>query len=298
MQEVMATGEENITKLDANVNGGASASGPKPPPPPSRLDEARAKLSTPLTHGADPATIEADLEAHRVLLLKQAEEVAATKRQLEITRREYDRAHGFTLAGNNPSRAGMIRRRGGGLGAEIDRDGAESPAASMELPVHNTPKKNMRVAEAIAEELSSLEGEELRRQTRRITELLHVAAEQQKNQRYASNAPSSSLAHDAAGRTREGRHRHTRAGTAVPSEDPMPAQAIEAGAQSPLPQAAGPAEAGRLPAGSSRNTPPTSRHANARTGRLRPQAAHASRLIPGWASVSGQWMPETASTGS
>nr|XP_051199093.1 uncharacterized protein LOC127312612 [Lolium perenne] len=198
----MATGDENTTRttrvrgpnLERNADGGGSGSGPKAPPPPSRLEEARAKLSTPLTAGADPTTIEADLEAHRQFLLKQAEEVAAAKRQLEITRREFDRAHGFTPAGNYPSRAGQIRRRGGGLGAEIDRDGADSPAPSMELPAYNTPDKNMRAAEAAAEELSRLEGEELRCETRRVTKLLHIASEQQKNPRYAGNV------HVAAGR--------------------------------------------------------------------------------------------------
>jgi hypothetical protein len=111
-------------------------------------------LSSPLTAGGDPATIEADLEEHRQLLLRQAEELATAKRQLEITRREYDRAHGFTPGGDNPSRAGQIRRRGGGLAAEIDRDGAEAPAPFVELPFYNTPDKNMRAAEAAAEELS------------------------------------------------------------------------------------------------------------------------------------------------
>ncbi|KAK1681290.1 hypothetical protein QYE76_042138 [Lolium multiflorum] len=149
VQEVMATGDENATKttrtrgptMERNAGGGASGSGPKEPAPPSRLDEVRAKLSTPLTTGPDPTTIEADLEAHRQLLLTQAKELAAAKRQLAITRREYDRAHGFTPAGNNPSRAGQIRRRGGGLGVEIDRDGADEPVASMELPFYNTPRR-------------------------------------------------------------------------------------------------------------------------------------------------------------
>ncbi|KAK1612691.1 hypothetical protein QYE76_036364 [Lolium multiflorum] len=177
--EVMMAGEELPTKnprtrgpnLERNVDPNASGSGPKEPPPPSRLDEVRAKLSSPLTAGGDAATVEADLEAHRQLLLQQAEELAAAKRQLEITQREYEHAHGFTPGGNNPSRVGMIRRRGGGLGAEIDRDGAEAPAPSAELPVYNTPDKNMRAAEAAAEELNSLQGEELRRQTRRVAEL-------------------------------------------------------------------------------------------------------------------------------
>ena len=64
----------------------------------------------------------------------------------------------------------------------------------MEQPAYNTPEKNMRAAEAAAEELSRLEGEELRRQTRQVTELLHMASEQQKNPRYAGNV------HVAAGR--------------------------------------------------------------------------------------------------
>ncbi|KAK1677429.1 hypothetical protein QYE76_038277 [Lolium multiflorum] len=158
VQEVMTTAAENVDKttrvrgpaLERTGAGGASGSGPKQPQPPSRLDEVQAKLSSPLTAGADPTTIEADLEAHRQLLLRQAEELAAAKRQLEITRREYDHAHGFTPAGNDASRIGHIRRRGGGLGAEIDRDGAEAPAPSTELPFYNTPDKNMRAAEAAA----------------------------------------------------------------------------------------------------------------------------------------------------
>ncbi|KAM0882594.1 hypothetical protein ACQ4PT_032203 [Festuca glaucescens] len=160
VQEVMATGD-NVTKntrsrgpkLECNLNadGGASGSGPHPPPQPSRLEATR------------------------------AEEVAAAKRQLEITTREYNRAHVFTPARNDPSRAGQIRRRGGALCAEINRDGEPSPAVSLERPIYNTPEKNVRAATAAAEELSRLEGEELRRQTRRVAELLRIATEQQKD---------------------------------------------------------------------------------------------------------------------
>ncbi|KAK1644429.1 hypothetical protein QYE76_062234 [Lolium multiflorum] len=75
-----------------NRNAGASGSGPKAPAPPSRLDEVWAKLSCPLTAGADPSSIEKDLEAHRQLLLKQAEELSAAKRQMEITQRVQPRS--------------------------------------------------------------------------------------------------------------------------------------------------------------------------------------------------------------
>jgi hypothetical protein len=238
----MATSDENATKtthvrgphLECNVDSGASTSGAKGPPPPSRLEEVRAKLSTPLTAGADPTTIEADPEAHRQLLLKQAEEVASAKRWLDITRCELDRAHGCTPAGNDPSRADLIRGRGGGLGAEIERDSAESPAPSTELPVYNTPEKNMLVAEAPVEELCCLEGEELHRQTRRVTELLHIANKQQKNPRYDDNATSASHAHGAADNNRgapKTRWSHPllrQAGAGIPSP-PTTTQAERAG---------------------------------------------------------------------
>ncbi|KAK1682885.1 hypothetical protein QYE76_043733 [Lolium multiflorum] len=109
------------------------------------------KAEHPAHAGADPTTIEKDLEEHRRLLLKQTEEPAAQSAVGD--QREFNRAHGLTPAGDNPSRAGQIRRRGGALGAEIARDGAESPAPSAEQPVYNTPDKNMLAAEAAAEEL-------------------------------------------------------------------------------------------------------------------------------------------------
>jgi hypothetical protein len=130
--------------------------------------------------------------------------VAAAKRQLEITQREYNRAHGFTPASINHTRAGPLHRRGSGLGVEINRDGGASPAASLELRVYNTPEKNVLAAEAAAEELSLLEGEDLRRHTKRLSELLRAATLQQKDPRYAGNAPSNSLAPNAAGHSKSG----------------------------------------------------------------------------------------------
>jgi hypothetical protein len=85
-QEVMTTGD-NTTKTtrvrgpqlehSGDVDGG-SGPGP-PPPPPSKLEAARAKLHTPLAAGADPSALETELEAHRLLLLQQADEISAAK---------------------------------------------------------------------------------------------------------------------------------------------------------------------------------------------------------------------------
>ncbi|KAK1606049.1 hypothetical protein QYE76_029722 [Lolium multiflorum] len=254
--QVMMAGDELPTKnprmrgpnLERNIDPNASGSGPKAPPPPSRLDAVRAKLSTPLTPGADPTAIEADLEAHRQLLLKQTEELAAAKRQMEITQREYNRAHGLTPGGDGPSRAGQIRRRGRDLGAEIARDGAPSPTLSAELPVYNTPDKNMRAAEAAAEELNRLEGEELRRQTKRVTELLNAANKQAADPRYV-NAPRASHARGAAGNDREGARDTAESASPAPSRH-RDSRATHASSGRPSHQ----------PSGSSRSRPPPSRN--------------------------------------
>ncbi|KAK1628675.1 hypothetical protein QYE76_002990 [Lolium multiflorum] len=179
MHEVMATGDELPTKsarirgpeLERHLAAGASGSGTKAPQPPSRLDDVRAKLSTPLTPGGDPATIG----------WRRTGSSSSSKRRTAGKRTEITSAS--TTAPrppprDGPSRAGQIRRRGRDLGAEIARDGAPSPAPSEEQPVYNTPDKNMRAAQATAEELNHLEGEELRRQTKRVTELLNAATRQ------------------------------------------------------------------------------------------------------------------------
>ncbi|KAK1681506.1 hypothetical protein QYE76_042354 [Lolium multiflorum] len=169
MQEVMASGDDAGDKttrvrgpqLERTAAAGASGSGPKAPAPPSRLDEVRAKLSSPLTAGADPSAIEADLETHRQLLLKQAEELSAQAPDGDHPARVQPRSRPHARRRQpKPSRPDSPRRRR--LGAEIARDGAESPAPSAEQPVYNTPDKNMRAAQAAAEELNRLEGEELR----------------------------------------------------------------------------------------------------------------------------------------
>ncbi|KAK1627193.1 hypothetical protein QYE76_001508 [Lolium multiflorum] len=146
---------------------------------------------------------------------------------MEITQREYNRAHNLTPGGDGPSRAGQIRRRGRDLGAEIARDGAPSPAPSAEQPVYNTPDKNMRAAQAAAEELNLLEGDELRRQTQRVTVLLNAATKQSADPRYAT-APRASQARDGPRDTAESaspapsRHRDSRATHASSSRTSRP----------------------------------------------------------------------------
>ncbi|KAK1668543.1 hypothetical protein QYE76_056702 [Lolium multiflorum] len=243
--QVMMAGEELPTKnprtrgpnLERNIDPNASSSGAKAPPPPSRLDEVRAKLSTPLTLAPTPPP------SRRIWSAPPAppqanEELAAAKRQMEITQREYNRAHGLTPGGDGPSRAGQIRRRGRDLGAEIARDGAPSPTPSAEQPVYNTPDKNMRAAQAAAEELNRLEGEELRRQTKRVTELLNAATRQAADPRYV-NDPRASHARGAAGNDREGARDSAESASPAPSRHRRPAPEAS-GARQPARSRLGP----------------------------------------------------------
>ena len=118
-------------------------------------------------------------------MLEQAEVVAAKKRDLERSIREYESAHGLTPASKQPSRLGDVRNRGKNLNAEIARDGRPRGAASASsysvLPVYDTPAKNLRAANAAAAELSNLSGDEWRRQQMRVNELVKAANEQQEN---------------------------------------------------------------------------------------------------------------------
>ncbi|KAK1611620.1 hypothetical protein QYE76_035293 [Lolium multiflorum] len=253
--QVMMAGDELPTKnprmrgpdLERNIDPNASGSGPKAPPPPSRLDEVRAKLSTPLTPGGDPTTVEADLEAHRQLLLKQTEELAAAKRQMEITQREYNRAHGLTPGGDEPSRAGHIRRRGRDLGAEIARDGAPSPAPSAELPVYNTPDKNMRAASR-RRRAEPPSGRRVTPPDRRVTELLNAANRQIADPREGardtaeSSSPAPSRRHDSRATHSSGRPSHQPSGSSRSRPPPSRNQEQDSGPRRhhrPAPEASG-----------------------------------------------------------
>ena len=76
------------------------------------------------------------LNEDREQLLHEATALAATRRQLESSQREYDSAHGLTPPAAEPNRVAEVRIRGGALGR----------ALGAGRPVYDTPVKNMRVA--------------------------------------------------------------------------------------------------------------------------------------------------------
>jgi hypothetical protein len=159
---------------------------PPPPeqvlPPPERdvLDAVITDLRAPLDLTADPVKISEDLEWTRRNLLKEAVDVEDTRRRILSTIQEYNTAHSFTLARDDPSRAGQVRQRGRELGAELNQ---ASPSARLPpiitKPTYSTPTKNLRAARYITSELDGLQGEDLREKQARIQELLAAADLQQ-----------------------------------------------------------------------------------------------------------------------
>jgi hypothetical protein len=76
------------------------------------LDAAITDLRAPLDISADPVKVSEDLERTRLNLLKEAVDVDDTHRRVLSMINEYNVAHGFTLAGDGPSRVGQVRQRG------------------------------------------------------------------------------------------------------------------------------------------------------------------------------------------
>jgi hypothetical protein len=121
-----------VRALEEDGGGGLprSACPPLERPPPSEqdlppsewdvLDAAITDLRAPLDISADPVKVSEDLERTRLNLLKEAVDVNDTRRRVLSTINEYNIAHGFTPAGDGPSRAGQVRQRGCELGAELN----------------------------------------------------------------------------------------------------------------------------------------------------------------------------------
>jgi hypothetical protein len=144
------------------------------------LDAAIMDLRAPLDISADPVKVSEDLERTRLNLLKEAVDVDDTRRRVLSMINEYNVAHGFTSAGDGPSRAGQVHQRGRELGADLNQ---AAPSAKLPLiinkPTYSMPTKNLCAACYITSELDGLQGEDLREKQARIQELLNAADLQQ-----------------------------------------------------------------------------------------------------------------------
>jgi hypothetical protein len=181
-----------VLALEEDGGGGLPRSARPPlerPPPPEQdlpplerdvLDAAITDLRAPLDLTADPVKVSEDLERTRRNLLKEAIDVEDIRRRILSMIQEYNTAHGFTPAGDGPSRAGQVRQRGRVLDAELNQ---AAPSAKLPpiitKPTYSTPTKNLRAARYITSELDGLQGKDLREKQARIQELLDAADLQQ-----------------------------------------------------------------------------------------------------------------------
>ena len=79
--------------------GACDGAGGSNMPVPNRLTEALEGLRTPVTPGENVATQAANLDVVRLHVLEDAEKVAAVKRQLEATVREFNSSRGLPADG-------------------------------------------------------------------------------------------------------------------------------------------------------------------------------------------------------
>ena len=80
------------------------------------------------------------------------------RRLSEAYQREMDRAVGGTPAPSGPSRIVLVRQRGATIASMFGTD----------RPVYATHAENIRAAQAAADELDKLEGDERRHMTERV----------------------------------------------------------------------------------------------------------------------------------
>jgi hypothetical protein len=111
-----------VRALEEDGGGGLPRSACPPlerPPPPEQdlspperdvLDAAITDLRAPLDISAVPVKASEDLEWTHLNLLKEAVDVDDTRRRVLSTINEYNVAHGFTPAGDGPSRVGQVRQ--------------------------------------------------------------------------------------------------------------------------------------------------------------------------------------------
>ena len=115
-------------------------------------------LSVPIPADADAET----LEARRLALIAEGQNIASMRCLTEAHQREVDRPAFGTPPHGGPSRAGLVKKRGVAIASMLGADRL----------VYATPLKNLRAAHAAAEELNGLGADELPCMTRRIRQLI------------------------------------------------------------------------------------------------------------------------------
>ncbi|KAK1653369.1 hypothetical protein QYE76_071174 [Lolium multiflorum] len=155
----------------------AGAAGASSAPPETPLQAAMNVLETPISQNIDPAAAQAQLEATRKTLLSGGANILQVQRELNLTLREYNDAHGFASVSAHAARLLENRLKARNLDQDLRKEihAGKSTSASVsivEKPKYSSPDKTIKAAKAAMEMCDSLSGEALAKQQDRVRELL------------------------------------------------------------------------------------------------------------------------------
>ncbi|KAK1670916.1 hypothetical protein QYE76_059075 [Lolium multiflorum] len=200
--EVMVTGAVGAGKeaVDEGAGRAASTRAAKPPlerdagaagassaPPATPLQAAMNVLATPIAQNIDPAAAQAELEAQRQKLLANGADIVRAQRELNLTLREYNAAHGFASVSAHAARIPENRLKARNLDHDLRKEvlAGKSTSASVsivEKPKYSSPDKTIKAAKAAVELCESLSGDALAKQQERVRELLETIEQQNAEQ--------------------------------------------------------------------------------------------------------------------
>ncbi|KAK1615351.1 hypothetical protein QYE76_020868 [Lolium multiflorum] len=166
---------------DAGVAGASSA------PPATPLQAAMHTLATPIAQNIDPAKAQEELEATRKALLTGGADIIRAQRELNLTLREYNAAHGFASVSAHVARMPENRLKARNLDQDLRKEVLAGKSASVsvsivEKPKYSSPDKTIKAAKAAVELCESLSGDELAKQQERVKELLKTIEQQNAEQ--------------------------------------------------------------------------------------------------------------------
>ncbi|KAK1600778.1 hypothetical protein QYE76_017989 [Lolium multiflorum] len=168
------------------------AAGTSAAPPETPLQAAMSVLARPIAQNIDPAAAQAELEAQRQRLLENGKDIIRAQRELNLTLREYNAAHGFASVSAHQARQPENRLRGRNLEQDLRKEiltgkSASASVSIVEKPKYSSPDKTLKAARAAVELCESLIGDALVRQQDRVKELLDMIEVQNAEQQAKIN---------------------------------------------------------------------------------------------------------------
>ncbi|KAK1606122.1 hypothetical protein QYE76_029795 [Lolium multiflorum] len=144
-------------------------------------------LATPIAQNIDPAKAQEELEATRKALLTGGADIIRAQRELNLTLREYNAAHGFASVSAHAARIPENRLKARNLDQDLRKEVLAGKSASVsvsivEKPKYSSPDKTIKAAKAAVELCESLSGDALAKQQELVRELLETIEQQNAEQ--------------------------------------------------------------------------------------------------------------------